>query len=161
MLAQGKWDCNEMKGKSHEIIDIANQIKLEIESDAKDLAPHLLSEVIADQSTLTKSDYLDYVRDSWLTDPSFRLSLLDRLAPKGPLGIRPLVGLKSYIATVTDAFKHQSPAESSPFSEQLIPLAGAGIDYENNKSLPLAGIRDKPDDLPDYSAGQRDQQRPQ
>ena len=110
--------------KTADVRALANRIKDEIASDAKALAPAMWQEVVADTLKMPRSKYVDWVRRHWLADPAnFPKELLERLAPEGPHGLRPLSGVKSFLALVEDVFvRRPDRPDETPMSggyEQL------------------------------------------
>lgn len=116
----------------HEVTDLARLFQEEMANDAADLVPRFISETLPDMREMGRPKYLAWVRDTWLADVAFPAQLLDRLAPKGPKGLRPLNGLKAYLRVVTDAFKDQ---------EDALPVeaaAAAMLQQQASAELPAA-----------------------
>lgn len=107
--------------KLHQMTQLAQELTGELRGDAQAIAQDLLLEVMADSVQLPRGQFLAWVRRNWLTDPQFPGLLLERLAPKGPGGLRPLAGVKGYVAAVEQAFKEQ------PAAEDGAPAPDAGV----------------------------------
>ena len=107
----------------------------ELASDALELGPHLWAEVLADTRRVPRPQYLDYVRRQWLGDPAFAAAFLERLAPRGPHGLRPERGLRLYVATITAAFRNggASPIDTADVA------ASAALDADAQLTAPRSG----------------------
>ena len=104
-----------MPKKLHEIEDLAQAFRAEIEEDAAAIAGQAASELLADTLKVSKPAFLSHVRRQWLTDPEYPQTLMDKLAPKGPTGQRPQSGLRAFVSVAKDAFAQQdAPDETDP-----------------------------------------------
>lgn len=99
-----------MPADQHEIEAIAEAVRSELAGDAAAIAPTLLREVLPDTERVSRPYYLRWVREHWVREPGFAQRLLDRLAPAGPTGARPAVGLQRYLSTVREAFREAPDA---------------------------------------------------
>lgn len=93
---------------THELVELAQLLTAEIESDAREHAAVLLAEVLPDTLPVSAARAKAWVRESWLADPAgFPAQLLARMAPVGPEGLRTKLGLKKYLTLVKAAFADQ------------------------------------------------------
>ena len=113
---------------AHEIEDLARFFQEELEADAKDLVPRFIAETLPDMKEMGRPKFLAWVRDNWMADVAFPAQLLERLAPPGPKGLRPLSGLKGFTQVVKDAFTAQ---QQGPDTE----------DWGPTRPLPLEAVQ--------------------
>jgi hypothetical protein len=120
-----------MPKRKHELDLVTAQLLGEIQQLAPKFAESLFPQGPAGHKVLPREALLDMVANNW-QDKSFRVKLLERMAPPGPDGMPAIEkGVDDFIKLYTDAMLRRDNAE------QNLPLTEAGAIRAIPPTLPV------------------------